>query len=330
MMNTEFSIQENKSISVFDADKFDHWFGIAQKIAASDMIPTRYKNKPMDILIAIDMGNNVGLSMMQSLQSIAVINGTPCVYGDACLAICQSHPHYEWIKEDPILEKSTVVGYQSTIKRRNHPDHTVVFTIQDAEKANLWGKAGPWKQYPSRMMQMRARGFALRNIFPDALKGIQIAEEVQDTHIIEGHITNKSSQSDKVSLLLSKKGRTNEDKNKENNTQNNDTIHNPRIIDSSSGVCNTPGHDEEPAAKNEYDNPMDASRVSDNSPGDKEGQYIKATVEQLDAIDCLIHEKEFKPERVDKAFKHFKVKSFAQMSEEQAEEMIKILSGIEP
>ena len=42
------------------------------------------------------------------------------------------------------------------------------------------GKQGPWTQYPKRMRQMRARAFALRDVFADILKGMPIAEELQD------------------------------------------------------------------------------------------------------------------------------------------------------
>jgi hypothetical protein len=54
------------------------------------------------------------------------------------------------------------------------------FSVEDAKRAGLWGKQGPWSAYPKRMMQMRARGFALRDAFPDVLKGLITAEEAQD------------------------------------------------------------------------------------------------------------------------------------------------------
>lgn len=54
------------------------------------------------------------------------------------------------------------------------------FTKDDAIKSKLWGKAGPWQQYPDRMLQMRARGFAIRDAFPDAIKGIITYEELRD------------------------------------------------------------------------------------------------------------------------------------------------------
>jgi hypothetical protein len=66
-------------------------------------------------------------------------------------------------------------------KRQGYPAPTTVrFSVADAKKAGLWGKSGPWTQYPSRMLQLRARGFALRNAFADALRGLVTAEEAQD------------------------------------------------------------------------------------------------------------------------------------------------------
>jgi hypothetical protein len=50
----------------------------------------------------------------------------------------------------------------------------------DAKAAKLWGKAGPWTDYPKRMMKFRARGFLLRDQFGDILKGLRTAEEARD------------------------------------------------------------------------------------------------------------------------------------------------------
>jgi hypothetical protein len=65
---------------------------------------------------------------------------------------------------------------------RKGKDANVVgrFSVADAKRAGLWGKSGPWTQYPRRMLQLRARGFALRDAFPDVLKGLVTAEEAQD------------------------------------------------------------------------------------------------------------------------------------------------------
>ena len=64
------------------------------------------------------------------------------------------------------------------------PDGTVCerrFSVADAKNAGLWGKQGPWKQYPDRMLAMRARGFAARDGAADVLGGLYLSEELQDT-----------------------------------------------------------------------------------------------------------------------------------------------------
>ncbi len=65
-------------------------------------------------------------------------------------------------------------------KRKGRKPVIAKFSVEDAKRAGLWGKQGPWQAYPKRMMQMRARGFALRDAFPDALKGLITVEEAQD------------------------------------------------------------------------------------------------------------------------------------------------------
>jgi hypothetical protein len=117
---------------------------------------------------------------MQALQSIAVVNGRPSVFGDAALAVCKASPVCEFVDEG-IDGDGESMAAMCIAKRRGYEKATVVrFSVSDAKKAGLWGKAGPWSQYPKRMLQMRARGFALRDAFPDVLRGLVTAEEAQD------------------------------------------------------------------------------------------------------------------------------------------------------
>jgi hypothetical protein len=75
------------------------------------------------------------------------------------------------------------MGYECCVKRSSYPAETVrQFTIDDAKKAGLWGN-NTWAKYPKRMLQMRARGFALRDTFADALSGVSMREEVEDYEI---------------------------------------------------------------------------------------------------------------------------------------------------
>jgi hypothetical protein len=152
----------------------------AGMVAKSDFAPKDFKGKPESCLLAIQHGSEVGLSPMQSLQSIAVINGRPTIWGDAALALVQSSPACEYIKEYIEGDGDQAVAV-CEVKRRGYPAATVsTFSMFDAKRAGLAGKSGPWTQYPMRMLALRARGFALRNAFADALRGLVTAEEAQD------------------------------------------------------------------------------------------------------------------------------------------------------
>ncbi|HEV7523039.1 MAG TPA: hypothetical protein VGP89_18195 [Candidatus Angelobacter sp.] len=158
---------------------FDEAWRMATAIARSDLAPKDYKDKPENCFIAMQMGAEVGLPPMAALQNIAVINGRPSIWGDSALAIVMVHPAFESINEyfEGTGDNKTGV---CEIKRRGHALHTVKFSVSDAKTAGLWKKAGPWTNYPDRMLQMRPRGFALRDKFPDALRGLSIAEEAMD------------------------------------------------------------------------------------------------------------------------------------------------------
>jgi hypothetical protein len=159
---------------------FDDALRFARMVANSEFAPKDFKGKPESCLLAIQHGSEVGLSPMQSLQSIAVINGRPTIWGDAALALVQSSPVCEYVREYAEGEGDGMVAVCEA-KRRGYPAPTVSrFSMADAKRAGLLGKAGPWAQYPARMLALRARGFALRNAFADALRGLITAEEAQD------------------------------------------------------------------------------------------------------------------------------------------------------
>jgi hypothetical protein len=176
-MTTEISTQRASGLAL---QSFDDAWRFWQMVAKTDFAPKDFKGKPEACMLAGQHGAELGLGPMQSLQCIAVVNGRPTVWGDAALALVQSSPVCEYVVEKVEGDGDAMVA-TCTAKRRGYPEPTSVrFSAADAKRAGLWGKSGPWTQYPKRMLQLRARGFALRDAFPDVLKGLVTAEEAQD------------------------------------------------------------------------------------------------------------------------------------------------------
>lgn len=184
----------------------DEAMNFSRMIAASDFAPKDYKGKPGNVLVACQMGADVGLSPMQAIQNIAVINGRPCIWGDAALAITMNSPMYEYHKETFEFDSNNnVIAAICIVKRRDSEEYEYRFSVEDAKKAQLWGKSGPWTQYPKRMLQMRARSFALRDKFSDALKGLSVREEVEDYQPIKNENNNNKISPTQEFIPLEKK-----------------------------------------------------------------------------------------------------------------------------
>jgi hypothetical protein len=158
----------------------DEAMKFSEMLARSSMVPRQYQGKPEDVLVACQWGREIGLAPMQALQNIAVINGKPSVYGDAAMALVQASSVCEGIEESFENEDTMQMVAVCVAHRKNRKPVVARFSIADAQRAGLWNKQGPWTAYPKRMLQMRARGFALRDAFPDVLKGLITAEEAQD------------------------------------------------------------------------------------------------------------------------------------------------------
>ena len=180
----------------------DDLFRFAKAVSVSGLAPKGIESAEA-IFVALEMGLEVGLPMMAALQNIAVINGRPTIWGDAQLAVVRGTGELtlfeEWYEEGgKRLARNPAAFTDATtavcrVQRAGYEAAETAFSVADAKRANLWGKAGPWSQYPARMLRFRARSFGLRDQFGDALRGLRTAEEVMDDPIeIARNVTPKA------------------------------------------------------------------------------------------------------------------------------------------
>lgn len=172
----------------------DDYWRMSQCVSSSGLAPKGLE-KPEAALIAMQLGAEIGLPPLASLQQIAVINGRPSIYGDAQLGVVRGTGELERFDEwfEVAGKRATRTPSEFTddtaavclVKRRGYPETQDSFSVKDAKRAGLWGKAGPWSQYPARMLRFRARSFILRDQFGDALRGLRTVEENLDVGSID-------------------------------------------------------------------------------------------------------------------------------------------------
>lgn len=172
----------------------DEAYRMAVAVVRAGMVPYGI-DTPEKAMIAIMTGLELGLPPMRALQSIAIVNGRPLLWGDPALALVRASGLLDHFEEGVSGDGDERFGF-CNVRRKGDPVLLESkFSVAEAKKASLWSpearvtkraKGGgtyekdndsPWHRYPDRMLKMRARGFALRDKFADVLCGLSMREE---------------------------------------------------------------------------------------------------------------------------------------------------------
>jgi len=136
-------------------------------------------NTSAKVVVALQVGAEIGLTPMAALRSVYVIKGTPTLYGDAALALVKSSSVCKCISEKVIGEGDAMEAVVES-QRTDGSVVTTTFSVADAKQAGLWGKkCSTWCTHPKRMLKYKARACNLRDNFPDILLGLHLTEEME-------------------------------------------------------------------------------------------------------------------------------------------------------
>lgn len=125
-------------------------------------------------LTIIMTGRELGLGLMESLRSINVIQGKPCLSAQLMLALCQRTGELE----DLIVEEKHDFCI-TTIKRKGKSAYAYTFSMADAKALKLDTKDN-WLKQPKTMLRWRSLSGNLRVTFADAICGIYTDDEAED------------------------------------------------------------------------------------------------------------------------------------------------------
>ncbi len=151
---------------------------------ATDGVPKHFRGKPGDIVAAWIMADELGISRMAMLRSAFVVNGRVQLSGDLLLAVARG----AGVKVSERIEDGEAEGELVATCEATLPGGETVaasFSTGDAQAAGLWGSSDPWRKYPKRMLQMRARGFCLRDAVADKLAGVYAPGELIEGEAVD-------------------------------------------------------------------------------------------------------------------------------------------------
>ena len=172
---TTNSVWENK-------DQFNQLLRAAQMLSQTSIIPQSYQNKPQDCFVAIEMANRMGVSPMVVMQNMYVVKGKPSWAGQACTMLINSCGKFKDVKHIYTGEKGKPNrGCYVTATRISDGSQVdgVEVTMQMAQSEG-WTSNSKWRNMPELMLAYRASAFFARVYCPEAMMGVQTAEEVYD------------------------------------------------------------------------------------------------------------------------------------------------------
>ena len=163
-------------------DSFNQLLRAAQMLSQTSIIPQSYQNKPQDCFVAIEMANRMGVSPMVVMQNMYVVKGKPSWAGQACTMLINSCGKFKDVKHIYTGEKGKPNrGCYVTATRISDGSQVdgVEVTMQMAQ-AEGWTSNSKWRNMPELMLAYRASAFFARVYCPEAMMGVQTAEEVYD------------------------------------------------------------------------------------------------------------------------------------------------------
>lgn len=162
-------------------------FGIIKLFMKGQAFP-KTLDTPEKVVAAWQVAASLNLPPMTAIQNLAVIHGSVSMWGQLPKALAEKTGELEDYslllinKEQKVISLANsnltdeVWGAVCQIKRKGRSKNEYVFTMEDAKKAKLDNKDGPWRQYTKIMLSRRAIAQAIKFEFPDALMGVEVAE----------------------------------------------------------------------------------------------------------------------------------------------------------
>lgn len=160
--------------SVFEPRDMSEAMQLAQKLVAGRLLPKSVATAEAAFTIIVT-GRELGLSAMQSLRGIHVIEGKPTLSADLMVSLVKKSPECVFFR---LVETTAQIATYET-RRQGEPEPTrMSFTIAQAHAAQVTGKDN-WKKYPDAMLRARCASSLARAVYPDLVMGIYDPDELE-------------------------------------------------------------------------------------------------------------------------------------------------------
>lgn len=167
---------------------WDEVWRLSSNLAHAQVLPKELRGKPADVAAMILYGQDLGLSPMQAIQGIYIVEGRPSLSAQLWLALVRRAGHRVSVEEHSSQSCTVYIKRGDTSE-----DHKVTYTLSDAIASGLvslrdgrpyarsqTGKALPWELHTKSMLLARAVSTCCRFIAPEIALGFYSPDEVEE------------------------------------------------------------------------------------------------------------------------------------------------------
>lgn len=157
-------------IQPYQGGALDGRLRFAETLAQASLLPRAYQHQPGNVLLAMELGDALGIRPIQAITGVHVIDGKPTASADLIASLIRRAGHKLRVSEEQTADGPRVTA---TLIRADDPGFpfTAVWDRAKAKAAGLHGK-GNWARYEGQMMRNRAVTEVGRMGASDALYGV--------------------------------------------------------------------------------------------------------------------------------------------------------------
>jgi len=164
---------------------------MAKALASSTLVPDSYRGEANlgNCIIALELSQRIGASVMAVMQSMVPIHGKPTWSASFLIATVNScgrfsPMRFRWVGKEGTDEwgcRAFAVEREGNLELVG-----ALVTIAMAKAEGWYGKSGSkWKTMPEQMLQYRAAAFWCRAYAPEIALGMHTSEEIHDTQVAQ-------------------------------------------------------------------------------------------------------------------------------------------------
>lgn len=167
--------------AAFEPESFEQLRGLSIALSKSGLMPYGL-DTPEKVSVAIMMGRELGLSVMQACRGIHVIEGKPTLSSSLIVGLCVRETSL--CRYFRLVESTDLIATYETWREGSPEPVRLSYTHEQAAKAGLLapsrnGKPSNHVKHPAAMLRARCETALARAVYPDLVGGLYDPDELR-------------------------------------------------------------------------------------------------------------------------------------------------------